>query len=89
MNIKVDAGLKQASQALAKDLGLTLSSLVSAQMQQLVNNQRLVLEAPYPTIKVSPKLQAALDRVDKEIEQAKLSKPYTSVDEMMTDLKAE
>ena len=57
-------------------------------MNKVVSNQRLVLEAPYPTMTLSPKLQAALDKVQQEVKQGQVSKPYTDVDELMANLKS-
>ena len=86
VNIKVDPETKKAAQALANDLGLTLSSLVNAQLRQLVNRRQLVLDAPYPNRPISPKLEAELDQVYKEIERGEVSQPYTDLDSLLDDL---
>lgn len=86
VNIKVDPETKKAAQVLANDLGLTLSSLINAQLRQLINSRRLVLDAPYSERPMSPKLEAELDEVYQEIKQGKISQPHTSLDSLLNDL---
>ena len=86
VNIKVDPETKKAAQALANDLGLTLSSLINAQLRQLINRRRLVLDAPYPDQPMSPKLEAELDQVYKEIERGGVSQPHASLDDFLSGL---
>ena len=86
VNIKVDPETKKAAQVLAKDLGLTLSSLINAQLRQLVNRRQLVLDAPYPDRPMTPKLEAELDQVYKEVELGDVSQPHTSLDNFLDDL---
>ena len=86
VNIKVDPETKKAAQGLAKDLGLTLSGLINAQLRQLVNRRQLVLNAPYPNRPMTPKLEAELDQVYKEVELGGVSQPHTSLDNFLNDL---
>ncbi|MYB75536.1 MAG: hypothetical protein F4X83_00230 [Chloroflexi bacterium] len=86
VNIKVDQETKKAAQALANDLGLTLSGLVNAQLKQLVRQQQLVLYATYPEQPMSPKLEAELDQVYGEIERGDVSQPHASLDSFLDDL---
>ena len=86
VNIKVDPETKKAAQALASDLGLTLSSLINAQLKQLISHRRLVLEAPYPDRPMGPKLEAELDQVYKEIKQGGVSQPHTDLGSFLNDL---
>ena len=86
VNVKVDPETKKAAQALANNLGLTLSGLVNAQLKQLINQQRLVLDAPYPTRPMSPKLEAELDQVYQEIRQGHVSQPHAGLNSFLGDL---
>lgn len=86
VNVKVDPETKKAAQALANDLGLTLSSLINVQLKQLVNHRRLVLDAPYPEQPMSPKLEAELEQVYKEIERGDVSQPHTNIENFLDDL---
>ena len=86
VNVKVDPETKKAAQVLANDLGLTLSSLVNAQLKQLVNQQRLVLDAPYPTQPMGPKLETELDQVYREVREGRVSRPHTSLNSFLDDL---
>lgn len=86
VNIKVDPETKKAAQVLAKDLGLTLSSLINAQLRQLVNRRRLVLDAPYPDRPMTPKLEAELDQVYEEVKLGDVSQSHTSLDNFLDDL---
>ena len=86
VNIKVDPETKKAAQILAKDLGLTLSSLINAQLRQLVNRRQLVLDAPYPDRPMTPRLEAELDQVYKEVELGGVSQPHTGLDSFLDDL---
>ena len=86
VNIKTDPETKKAAQALASNLGLTLSSLINAQLKQLIYQQRLVLDAPYPTRPMSPKLEAELGRAYQEIKKGGVSQPHTNLDDFLKDL---
>lgn len=86
VNVKVDPETKKAAQTLADNLGLTLSGLVNAQLKQLVNQQRLVLDASYPSRPMGPKLTAELDQVYREIEQGQVSRTHTNLNDFLDDL---
>lgn len=86
INIKTDLETKKASQAIANDLGLSLSALINTQLKQLIHHRRLVLDAPYPVMEIDAKTEKELDQVYKEISQGKVSQPFDSVEELLKDL---
>lgn len=87
VNIKTDPETKEAAQALADDLGLTLSALINTQLKQLIHHRRLVLDAPYPAMKIDAKTERELDEAYKEIAEGQVSQPFDSVEALMKDLR--
>lgn len=86
VNIKTDPEIKKAAQALADDLGLTLSALINAQLKQLIHHRRLVLDAPYPVKRVNKKTEALLDEVYKEAAEGHVSQSFDNLDDLFEDL---
>ena len=86
INIKADPEVKKAAQDLADDLGLSLSSLINAQLKQLINRQKLILEAPYPVMKMTKRLENELDEVHREIEQGQVSQVFDNLGDMFAAL---
>ncbi len=86
VNIKTDPETKQAAQALANNLGLTLSGLINAQLKQLIYQQRLVLDAPHPAQSMGPKLEKELGQVYREIKDGEVSRSHTNLDDFLKDL---
>ena len=86
VNIKTDPETKQAAQSLAHSLGLTLSGLINAQLKQLIYQQRLVLDAPYPTQPMSPKLEKELVQVHQEVKEGGISRPHNNLSDFLKDL---
>ena len=86
INIKADPEVKEAAQDLARSLGLTLSSLINTQLKQLVNQKRLILEAPYPVIKMTKKLENELDEVHQEVKKGQVSQTFDNLDDLFADL---
>ncbi len=83
-NIKIDAALKQESQALFESLGLNLSTAVNLFLRQAVREQAIPFRVGSP----------ALNAVTiKAIEDARngvgLSRGFSSVAELMEDLNAD
>lgn len=87
VNFKTDAATKEAAQKLADDLGLTLSALINTQLKQLINERRVLLQAPYPTMPVSQKLAQQLDEVEKEVAAGQVSRPHTDLKQLARDLR--
>lgn len=86
VNIKTDPETKEAAQALASRLGLTLSGLINVQLKQLINRRQLVLDVPFPSQPVSPKLERELDQVYQEVKDGQVSQTHTNLSDFLDDL---
>jgi len=84
ISVKVDTNVKNEAQALAKSLGLNLSSLVNTYLRQVVSTRRVELYAPEV---MTPELEKALDLVETDIKAGHVSKAYSDINEMFADLK--
>ncbi len=67
--ITIDRTVKDKAQQLASDLGLSLSTLVNAQLKQFVRDKHLVL-ANKPR-RMSPELERLLDTIERDVQQSK------------------
>ncbi|MBU6321415.1 MAG: type II toxin-antitoxin system RelB/DinJ family antitoxin [Patescibacteria group bacterium] len=60
LNIKTDPAVKKAAQRVAKSMGVPLSTIVNAQLKQLINERRVVLRASeVPNAKTAKELDKA------------------------------
>ena len=46
LNVKTDIEVKKAAQKLAKEMGVPLSTIVNAQLKQLISERQISLRAP-------------------------------------------
>jgi len=46
LNIKTDVEVKRKAQKIAKEMGVPLSTIVNAQLKQLISERRMTLRAP-------------------------------------------
>jgi len=76
VNIKVDKDIKICAQELAADLGISLSTILNAQLRQFVRDKSI----SFSTIpKMTPELEKMLAGVDTDIKKKRnLSKPMSS-----------
>lgn len=85
VNLKIDSTVKENAQKRAKELGLSLSSVVNATLSQFARTGELQLS-------VAPKMTSQLVDLVKEarVEYAvgKTSGPFTSAEEMIKSLEA-
>ena len=87
LNVKVDAKTKKAAQALAEDLGMSLSGVVNAQLHQFVYDRELKLSAP---LKPSKWLTKVLKETDEDIKFGRnIVGPFNSAEEMMASLQGD
>lgn len=84
ISISVDKEAKESAQAIAKSAGLNLSSLVNAYFTQVAATRRIEIYAPEP---MTPKLEKLIAKVEVEISEGKVSKPFTKVEDFLTALK--
>ena len=85
VNLKIDVDVKKIAQRRAKELGLSLSSVVNATLSQFARTGELQLSA-------SPIMTASLEKIILEARQdfaeGKTSGPFTCVDDLMKHLKS-
>ena len=86
INIDTDPETKKAVQALADDWGLTVSSLINAQLRQLLARRRLVLEDSYPAKPMDVATEKIIERFHEQEVSGQISKPYDNLDELFKDL---
>ena len=75
INIKADREVKLEAQRLAKELGLSLSAVVSASLKQFIRNREIHLDAG---LEPSPYLQKVLRKADKDIRAGRQGEPDRS-----------
>ena len=80
---KTDAATKKAAQALAKEMGLTLNSLINSYLKQVIVTRRVEIYAPE---KMTPKLEKLIAEAEKAIERGEVSRDYDNVDDFLKDL---
>ena len=83
ISVKVDQEVKDEAQALAKGVGLTLSSLVNSYLRQIIVTRRIELFAPEP---MTPRLEAMITQVEAEIATGDVSESFDNVDDFITAL---
>ena len=72
INIKTDKRVKEEAQKLAKELGFTLSSFVTASLRQFIRTRSVQFSAGYT---MTPCLESILEEVEKDIKTGKNMSP--------------
>lgn len=85
VNIKLDPKIKKEAQKRAKELGLSLSSVVNATLSQFARTGELQLST---TPKMTPYLEELVLEARKEFKAGKTSGPFASADEMIESLES-
>ena len=75
INIKTDKKVKEDAQKLAKELGFTLSALVTASLKQFIRTRSVSFSASY---EMTPYLEGILEEVEKNIKEGKNMSPKFS-----------
>mgnify|MGYP001593936837 CR=1 FL=1 len=80
VSLKIDRDIKQRAQKLAGEFGIPLSTLINAQLRQLVRDKTVFISmAP----RMSPQLEELLNPIEADIKRGKnLSPPITSAVEL-------
>ncbi|MBL8121856.1 type II toxin-antitoxin system RelB/DinJ family antitoxin [Candidatus Saccharibacteria bacterium] len=84
ISVKLDSEVKQSAQEVAKSAGLTLSALINSYLRQVAATRRIELYAPEP---MTPKLEALIAEVEAELASGTVSKPFSTADDFLADLK--
>ncbi|MFW5853610.1 MAG: type II toxin-antitoxin system RelB/DinJ family antitoxin [Patescibacteria group bacterium] len=83
INLKIDDDVKKQAQKTAKELGLSLSSVVNATLKQFARNGELELSsAP----KMTPYLQEVVLEARKNYAEGKTSDSFDNVKDLMKHL---
>lgn len=81
INIKADADVKKKAQKVAAELGMPLSTIINAQLHQLIRNKSVHFFVPEGELK--PAAKRRLDRLAKEARDGKnLSPAFSDMNEM-------
>ncbi len=83
ITIKTDEDTKRQAQAVAKDMGLTMSSLINSYLKQVIATRRVVLYAPE---QMTPKLEKLIEQVEKDRDNGEVSQAFNNVDDFLDDL---
>lgn len=84
ISVKLDKDIKESAQEVAKSAGLTLSTLISAYLRQVVATRRIELYAPET---MTPNLEKLIVEVEAELKSGKISKEFDNVSDFLADLK--
>jgi addiction module RelB/DinJ family antitoxin len=85
VTIKLDPAIKRGAQKRAKELGLTLSSVVNATLSQFARTGELHVDVSYtPT----PYLKRVIREAEQEYAEGKASPAFNTVDDLMASLDA-
>ncbi len=79
INVKTDPKLKREAQKVAKQLGLSLSSLVNAQLKELVRTQTITLSVRSEN--PSPHLIKLLEESQKDVAKGMVSPRFDTADD--------
>lgn len=83
VNLKIDNSVKKQAQLRAKELGLSLSSIVNATLKQFARTGELELSsAP----KMTPYLEDLVLEARKNYAEGKTSGPFDNIDDLMKHL---
>lgn len=79
-SIKLDKDIKEEATALAKELGLSLSSVINATLKKFVIERRVVLSVPP---KFNKKTEKRFLKMREDVKKGRnLSKPYDNLEDL-------
>ena len=84
ISVKIDKDTKEAAQAVAKSMGLTLSTLVNSYLKQVVVTRRVELFAPE---KMTPQLEKLIAEVEADIRDNGSGPSFSSAKDFIASLK--
>lgn len=83
VNLKIDPEVKTLAQKKAKEIGLSLSSVVNATLKQFANTGELQLSSNY---RMTPQLEKTLIEARNEYKEGKSFGPFKTAKEMFKSL---
>lgn len=88
LNVKIDKELKRQAQAVAKDLGLPVSTLVSASLKDIVRRRSITISDD--DLPIRPEIEAELLRLSAEARQGiGVSPSFTNAQDAIAWLRQE
>ena len=82
VSIKLDSDVKQQAAELARQLGLSLSAIINADLKQLISSRELHLSV---VPKMTPHLEAIIVEAEDDLKSGR-TQTFGSVDELFTKL---
>ena len=82
LNVKIDRELKRQAQAVAKDLGLPVSTLVSASLKDIVRRRSITISDD--DLSLRPEVEEELLRISAEVRQGiNVSPTFNNIDDAL------
>ena len=86
VNVKIDAEVKKEAQRRAKELGLSLSSVVNVTLKQFARTGRIDLSVPQE--RMSPYLEQIVKEARAEHAAGKTAGPFSTTEELIASLES-
>ncbi len=83
MSFKIDKDLKDQAQQTAKAIGIPLSTLINAYLNDMVSTGRVEFTA---TERMTPQMERIIERVEQEVDRGETYGPFNSAEEMIESL---
>ncbi len=83
INFKIDSEVKEEAQKLARELGMPLSSIVNAQLRELIRTRTLNVSAEP---RMTPYLERIIEGVEQDRKTGKNITRTTSIEEALAHL---
>lgn len=84
LNIKIEPKIKQDAQKVARDLGLSLSAIISASLKELARNKAV----SYSLLQPNDSLKHIIREAQKDRVQGNTIGPFKNVDDLMKSLQS-
>ena len=81
---KTDKKLKEASQRMAKKMGIPFSAVMNQMLKEIVNREQITFSAQ--EYEPTPYLRRILDQGEKDLKEGKNIKTFPNIEELMADL---
>lgn len=83
MSFKIDKVLKNRAQQTAKSIGIPLSTLINAYLNDMVATGRVEFSAPE---QMTPQMERIIEKVEAEIARGETSGPFDTVEDAIAYL---
>ena len=81
---KTDKKLKEASQRMAKKMGIPFSAVMNQMLKEIVNREQITFSAQ--EYEPTPYLRRILEQGEKDLKEGKNIKTFPNIEELMADL---